>query len=107
MANARPPSTNDRITCPGVEPESAPPTVLEPEELYVPVTCTLPAVTSHFSLVFKTVSGITVLALLVLLGFSFGVDDPTDGQQNALDLCSALVTAGFGALIGLIGGKVA
>lgn len=58
----------------------------------------------HFKLVFSTVVALTVLALVldVLLSL-FGGD--TDQVRAATETCSTTYNMGFGAIVGLIGGK--
>jgi hypothetical protein len=71
----------------------------------VTVTSTT-TVTSHFRMVFLTVAGLTVTLLISLSVLSLVMPDPTEQQQKLLDLFTTLVTAGFGAIVGLIGGKL-
>jgi hypothetical protein len=58
----------------------------------------------HFKLIFTTVVALTVLALLlnVLLAV-FGSD--SDQVKAAAETCSTTHKMGFGAIVGLIGGK--
>jgi len=64
-------------------------------------------VTPRFRLVFRTVLGLTVSLLLADLVLVLLLRNPTPQAQNLMDLCSRLATIGFGAIIGLLGGKVA
>jgi hypothetical protein len=63
-------------------------------------------ITSHFRMVFLCVVIVTLFALGVDALFTLMVRSPTEEQKHFLDLLGALVTAGFGAIIGLIGGKL-
>lgn len=60
----------------------------------------------RFDLIFSTVAALTVLALIlnVLLAV-FGGDSPQ--VKAAAEACSMTYMMGFGAIVGLIGGKVA
>jgi hypothetical protein len=66
-----------------------------------------------FKLVFLTVLGLTILSLAVSLGLSLHIGR-LGGQAKDLDLasiksmietCSTTFKLGFGAIVGLIGGK--
>ena len=60
----------------------------------------------HFNLIFFTVVAMTVLALLltVLLALFGGASDQV---KAAAETCSTTYKMGFGAVVGLIGGKEA
>jgi hypothetical protein len=62
--------------------------------------------TPRFKLVFSTVAALTVLALIlnVLLAM-FG--DGSEQVKAAAEACSTTYKMGFGAIVGLIGGRVA
>ena len=62
--------------------------------------------TPRFKLIFSTVAALTVLALIsnVLLAM-FG--DGSEQVQAAAEACSTTYKMGFGAIVGLIGGRVA
>jgi hypothetical protein len=62
-------------------------------------------VTSRFRLVLGTVLALTVMLLLVDMILVLTLSNPSTQAQNLMDLCSRLVTIGFGAIIGLLGGK--
>jgi hypothetical protein len=63
-------------------------------------------VTPRFRLVFRTVFGLTVMLLLIDVILVLSLRNPGQEAQSLMDLCSRLVTIGFGAIIGLLGGKV-
>ena len=63
------------------------------------------SITPTFKLVFITVLGITVVPFFIACGLSF-VENPTPLQLNLFETCSFSWKAGFGAIIGLIGGKI-
>ena len=62
-----------------------------------------------FKLVFLSVLGLSILSLLivcVLVGLTGRVDRNMTSQENVLfDLCTSTFKLGFGAIIGLFGGK--
>lgn len=62
-------------------------------------------VTPRFRLVFFTVLGCTSGLLLVDLTLALALSHPSAAAQSLMDLCSRLVAIGFGAIIGLLGGK--
>lgn len=62
-------------------------------------------VTAHFKLVFLCVSVITVLTLVASLYIGIFVEKPTEAAKSAMDTCSTLANLGFGAMVGLLGGK--
>lgn len=67
----------------------------------------LSAVTPVFKLVFLTVLGLTLAALVLNAALVIAMDKPTDQANNLIETCSTIVKAGFGAIVGLIGGKAA
>ncbi|MFF8322006.1 MULTISPECIES: hypothetical protein [Streptomyces] len=86
------------------------------DELASPVTSTAadqapigtPAVTTvsaHFKLVFIGVMVITVFTLAASLYIGIFLENPTDAAKSAMDTCSTLANLGFGAMVGLLGGK--
>lgn len=62
-------------------------------------------VTPHFKLVFISVAVITLLTLMASLYIGIFVEKPTDAAKSAMDTCSTLANLGFGAMVGLLGGK--
>lgn len=64
-------------------------------------------VTAHFKLVFICVTLITVLTLIASLYIGIFVKNPTDAAKSAMDTCATLANLGFGAMVGLLGGKAA
>ncbi|MEU9285012.1 hypothetical protein AB0D57_09850 [Streptomyces sp. NPDC048275] len=75
----------------------------------VPATATdaaaVTTVTAHFKLVFICVTVITVLTLMASLYIGIFVEKPTEAAKSAMDTCSTLANLGFGAMVGLLGGK--
>ncbi len=62
--------------------------------------------TPRFKLIFSTVAALTALALILnVLLAAFG--GGSDQVQAAAGACSTTYMMGFGAIVGLIGGKVA
>lgn len=66
---------------------------------------TVTTVTAHFKLVFICVTVITVLSLAASLYIGVFVPDPTEAAKSAMNTCSTLANLGFGAMVGLLGGK--
>ncbi|MGV9419689.1 hypothetical protein ACWDO6_19575 [Streptomyces sp. NPDC003674] len=62
-------------------------------------------VTAHFKMVFLCVMSITLLCLFASLYIGVFVEKPTDGAKQAMDTCRTLANLGFGAMVGLLGGK--
>jgi len=61
--------------------------------------------TPRFKLIFRTVTALTVLSLtLSVILAAFGGD--SEQMQSAIEACSTTYKMGFGAIVGLIGGKV-
>jgi len=56
-----------------------------------------------FPIVFCTVVGLSVLSLVLAALFSFDADTPQ--RQQMFETCSTCWKLGFGAIVGLIGGK--
>ena len=63
------------------------------------------AVSAHFKMIFLAVFGLTTAMLLVRIGVAVAVEQPNDGVKDAMTTCNLLANAGFGAILGLIGGK--
>ncbi|WP_328997808.1 hypothetical protein OHA18_25480 [Kribbella sp. NBC_00709] len=61
--------------------------------------------TPVFKLVFLTVLGLTVAALILNVVLVMAIDQPNDQAKSLIETCSTIVKAGFGAIVGLIGGK--
>lgn len=57
-----------------------------------------------FKLVFLTVLALTVLSLVAAVFLSF-IDPPTEERSRLIETCSTTWKMGFGAVVGLIGGK--
>lgn len=62
-------------------------------------------ISSHFKLVFLSVLGLTIAFVIGYLAISVLFSNPTPGQQAAAETLKALLMAGFGAIVGLLGGK--
>ena len=62
-------------------------------------------VTPRFRLVLGTVLFLTVTLLAVDVILVLALSNPNAQARSLMDLCSRLVTIGFGAIIGLLGGK--
>jgi hypothetical protein len=73
-----------------------------------PTTLTV-TLSPAFKLVFLSVLGLTVLSLLIgctLVGLTMRTARALTPQENVmLDLCTSTFKLGFGAIIGLLGGK--
>ena len=62
-------------------------------------------VTAHFKLVFIGVMVITVFTLAANLYIGIFVANPTEAAKSAMATCSTIANLGFGAMVGLLGGK--
>lgn len=58
-----------------------------------------------FKLIFLSVLGITLLAFAVNVVLVLAIADPSDEATGLLETCSTITKLGFGAMVGLIGGK--
>lgn len=68
-----------------------------------------PAVTpasGYFQTIFWAVFSLTVTLLATRVGVAIFVEHPNDSLKEAMSTCNQLATAGFGAILGLIGGKI-
>jgi hypothetical protein len=65
----------------------------------------LTTLTPIFKLVFLSVLGITFVALLVNVALVIFLNAPSDQAKSLIETCSTILKAGFGAIVGLIGGK--
>lgn len=74
----------------------------EPQAIHITNATT---VTPAFKLVFLTILALTVLALLLNVTLVVLIDSPNDQAKSLIDTCSTITKAGFGAIVGLIGGK--
>jgi hypothetical protein len=61
--------------------------------------------TPVFKLVFLTVLGLTLLSLLIDLALVVTLNSPSSEAKSLIDACSTTWKTGFGAIVGLIGGK--
>jgi hypothetical protein len=61
---------------------------------------------ARWDAVFTAVLCLTVLSLLVCVGLSVGHPQPPEHVKRVIDACETTFKLGFGALIGLIGGRV-
>ncbi|MCX4557458.1 hypothetical protein OHA02_14735 [Streptomyces phaeochromogenes] len=78
----------------------------EPEQQSIRVPEDKSDLTPRFKLIFSTVAALTVLALILnVLLAAFGGD--SEQVKAAAEACSTTCMMGFGAIVGLIGGKVA
>ncbi|WP_432198533.1 hypothetical protein [Streptomyces sp. bgisy027] len=68
-------------------------------------TAAVTTVTSHFKMVFIAVVVITVGALAANLYIAIFIPKPTDAAKSAMDTCATIANLGFGAIVGLLGGK--
>lgn len=85
----------DNVDTPG-EPQSAGATAM-------PVSVKM--VGSHFKTIFLSVLLLEVMLIIGMVVMSLLVVNPTQVASGAISTCTTLVTTGFGAICGLIGGK--
>ncbi len=62
-------------------------------------------VSSHFKLIFLTITGLTVLSMIGSVVISWAWDHPTANQQSVFEGFGWVWKVGFGAIVGLLGGK--
>lgn len=78
----------------------------EPEQQGIRVPENKSDLTPRFKLIFSTVAALTVLALILnVLLAALGGD--SEQVKAAAEACSTTYMMGFGAIVGLVGGKVA
>jgi hypothetical protein len=76
---------------------------LSPMQQAVPAT----TVSTHFKMIFLAVLLLTVALLVARISVGIMVAHPSDSLNDAMSHCDLLEDAGFGAILGLLGGKVA
>ena len=59
-----------------------------------------------FKLVFVVIVGLTVLALAANVCMALMVEGPNQQTIDVMNTCSTFAKTGFGAIVGLIGGKL-
>ncbi len=64
-------------------------------------------VTTHFKLIFIGVLTITGAALLASIALGILIQDQTEASQSAASTVSTIAQMGFGAIVGLLGGRAA
>ncbi|MCT9010645.1 hypothetical protein [Streptomyces rhizosphaerihabitans] len=74
-------------------------------EPHTPGVTAVTTVTAHFKLVFLCVAVMTLLTLMASLYIGIFVEKPTEAAKSAMNTCSTLCNLGFGAMVGLLGGK--
>jgi hypothetical protein len=77
----------------------------------LPVTSAAPPVapatiSAHFKMIFLAVFSLTVALIIARVTVGIMVPTPSDSLKDALATCGWMINTGFGAIIGLIGGKV-
>jgi len=75
------------------------------ERVARPEKAQLTTLTPIFKLVFLSILGITIAALIVNVALVVFLHAPNDQAKSLIDTCSTILKAGFGAIVGLIGGK--
>jgi hypothetical protein len=69
------------------------------------VTPQTTVLTPFFKLVFLTVLGLTLLSIAIDLFLVMMVNNPSEQAKSLIETCSTTWKMGFGAIVGLIGGK--
>ena len=62
-------------------------------------------ISPFFKLIFRTVLGLTVLSLAVDVALIMLINNPSEQAKGLIETCSTTWKMGFGAIVGLIGGK--
>lgn len=62
-------------------------------------------VNTHFKTIFTTITGLTILFVLLYAILCFLIDSPNEMQNNFASLLETLIQSGFSVLCGLIAGK--
>ena len=60
---------------------------------------------SRFNIVFSAVFALTVSSLVGGLLLAVAVKDPSDHVRKVMDICFLTWQTGFGAMVGLLGGR--
>jgi hypothetical protein len=63
-------------------------------------------VSTHFKMIFLAVFSLTVALIIARVTVGIMVQTPSDSLKDAMATCNLLGNAGFGAILGLIGGKI-
>ncbi|MCX4506706.1 hypothetical protein [Streptomyces anulatus] len=64
-------------------------------------------ITSHFKLIFLSVLALTVFSLCGSLAIALLIDKPSEAAKAVADTCLTIAQMGFGAMVGLLGGRAA
>ncbi len=64
-------------------------------------------ITSHFKLIFLSVLALTVFSLCGSLAVALFTDKPSEAAKSVADTCLTIAQMGFGAMVGLLGGRTA
>ena len=60
---------------------------------------------SAFELVFVSILALTIISLAVSVYLAVSIANPSDQVKGLIETCSTTWKLGFGAIVGLIGGK--
>jgi len=63
------------------------------------------SVTPTFKMIFLSVLSLTILSFVATIALAVFVNNPSTAVQGAIETCSTTFKMGFGAIVGLIGGK--